>query len=63
MTAARPTLSPTAEATRRRHLRYAVLEAVALGVLANAPVVALRILGAPPWQLAHWAGSRHAARP
>lgn len=45
-------LSADAERTRRRHLRYALLEAIALGVLANAPVVALRSLGAPPWQLA-----------
>lgn len=41
-----------AEHTRRLHVRFAVLEAAALGILANAPVVALRSLGSPPWQLA-----------
>ncbi len=48
----RSTLSGAAETTRRLHLRYALLEAFALGIMANAPIVALRSLGAPPWQLA-----------
>lgn len=45
-------LRPQEEHTRRLHLAFALLEGAALGILANAPVVAMRSLGSPSWQLA-----------
>jgi hypothetical protein len=35
-----------------RHLVYAVLDAAASGILANAPLMALKGMGSPPWQMA-----------
>ena len=52
MGAARPlSLPPIARQTLRLHLAYGVLDAIAGGIVANAPVVALKEMGAPDWQL------------
>ncbi|MHB8900149.1 MAG: MFS transporter, partial [Thermoguttaceae bacterium] len=44
-------LTGNAVATYRDHLRYALCDAVTGGILATAPVIAKKQLGAPDWQL------------
>ena len=46
-----PPLPLEARHTYRHQLAYALLDAVAGGIVANAPVVALKEMGAPVWQL------------
>ena len=46
-----PSLPRQSRTTYRYHLAFAVLDAVAGGILANAPFVALKVLGATEWQL------------
>lgn len=46
-----PDLPVIARPTYRFHLLYALLDAMAGGIVANAPVVALKQMGAPVWQL------------
>jgi hypothetical protein len=48
---ATPELPPDARRTFRYHLAYAVLDAAAGGILLNAPLVAIKEIGAPNWQL------------
>jgi hypothetical protein len=38
--------------TYRRHLVYSLLNSAAAGILANAPMMALKALGSPSWQMA-----------
>jgi len=38
--------------TYTRHFAYAMLDAVATGILANAPLMALKGMGSPDWQMA-----------
>lgn len=47
-----PDLPTECRATFARHLTYAVLDAVAAGILANAPLMALKGMGSPDWQMA-----------
>jgi MFS family permease len=47
-----PALPAECQHTYRRHLAYAVLDAVAAGILANAPLMALKGMGSPDWQMA-----------
>ncbi|MGA2065634.1 MAG: MFS transporter [Thermoguttaceae bacterium] len=46
-----PKLPPEARRTFRFHLAYAVLDAAAGGILLNAPLVAIKEIGASNWQL------------
>ncbi len=45
-------LSGAGARTYRKHLAYAVFQALAEGVLANAPVMALKGMASPSWQMA-----------
>ncbi len=46
-----PSLAGNARRTYRYHLQYALFDAVTGGILATAPVIAKKQLGAPDWQL------------
>lgn len=46
-----PSLPANERRTYRLHLAYALLDAAAGGIIANAPVVAIKQMGAPTWQL------------
>jgi len=46
-----PSLPADEQRTYRLHLVYALLDAAAGGIIANAPVVAIKQMGAPTWQL------------
>jgi MFS family permease len=46
-----PELPPDARRTFRYHLAYALLDAAAGGILLNAPLVAIKEIGAANWQL------------
>jgi MFS family permease len=46
-----PDLPPACRETYRRHLAYALADASAAGILANAPLMALKGLAGPDWQL------------
>jgi hypothetical protein len=46
-----PSLPADERRTYRLHLVYALLDAAAGGIIANAPVVAIKQMGAPTWQL------------
>jgi len=46
-----PSLPTDERRTYRLHLVYALLDAAAGGIIANAPVVAIKQMGAPTWQL------------
>ena len=48
---AAPPLTGNARRTYRYHLLYALFDAVTGGVIATAPFIALKELGAPDWQL------------
>ncbi len=47
----RPPLSGNAQRTYRLHLRYALLDATAGGILVNAPIVAIKTFEAANWHL------------
>lgn len=47
-----PALPPACRRTYRLHLIYVLLDAVAKGILANAPLMALKGMGSPAWQMA-----------
>lgn len=47
-----PKLHGESRRTYRRHLTYAIFQALAEGILANAPVMALKGMGSPNWQMA-----------
>jgi hypothetical protein len=47
-----PSLPASCRDTYVRHLVYALLDAAAAGILANAPLMALKGMGSPPWQMA-----------
>ncbi len=46
-----PALEGEARRTYRWHLAFTILDAVAGGIVANAPFIALKAMGAPVWQL------------
>jgi hypothetical protein len=52
MSCFRSSLPANCRDTYVRHLVYALLDAVAAGILANAPLMALKGMGSPPWQMA-----------
>lgn len=47
-----PGLPASCRDTYVRHLLYALLDAAAAGILANAPLMALKGMRSPPWQMA-----------
>ncbi|HPQ70037.1 MAG TPA: MFS transporter [bacterium] len=47
-----PDLPAEVRGTYRRHLSYVIFDAAAAGILANAPVMAIKGMGSPDWQMA-----------
>jgi MFS family permease len=46
-----PELPSEVQRTYRNHLSYSLLLALAMGILANAPMMAIKAMGSPGWQL------------